>query len=664
MTNRLFSRLAFITPLALPLFAGISCGGAAPEPKAAKPEETKPAPPAQPDVSAVPKPATLLVFGRFAKPADLLQVASGWSGSALPPNVVTELVADAPVSKAADLAKPVDFAVAIDPSGHSMMPGLAASVAVRPLDESRPILEKSFTLKPGKDGIVRLEPKRGDDDDDEGGHRRCALYPSADAPLRLVCGTSRSALETLGPYLSRTSPRASYPADVHVEITPEPVRSILEGARPMLPMLMGNAIGLRKEQDPATFSVVSAMLGDVVDFAIDLSDLQFDAKLADPGAEGTLTANFKGTTSLAARLATSHPERTDAPPATFWRMPAGSDAVFFHRGIDEKDIAHARTLALDAVSVGLTKAGFAEADKSAVKNLVTHASSLLVSPAVYAKGVDVDAAQKAVQLAINASKEPQPNSDETRAAGAQLAGWSIISLEQPIAAVSSVAKESASVLARPALTKRINVDEPGVPAPTFKQTPSKQTATLPKGTLHFELTVVHAEISQVSKGSAAPPAGKGPPKKAPPPKTVTKLDKPVKLHVFLVPDGARTLVGTAIDEALAAKMLAGVIASATTLDQREALADLKRAKLGAGGFLDARAILEDSPLGYLAGRHARPADPFRALGQTPSHGSAPIPLALIVQPSKDGNAGTFVATTKVSKAAIQDLIAALLGTGS
>ncbi|WP_394822003.1 hypothetical protein [Pendulispora albinea] len=671
------ARLAPSLLLLLPTFAGLACGGATPEPAAPpKPAETKPtSATTPPDVSAVPAPSTLIVFGRVAKPGDLLKVAGGWAGTTLPEDMVGRLVASAPIAAASELGRPVDFAVATDPRGRSASPGLALSMAVRPLEESRPVLEKYFTLKAAKGGVYSLEQKaQGEDEEDD--RRFCAIYPSADASasapagamVRLVCATAAWSLEALGPYLSRTTPREKFASDIHMDLTLGPFRETLNQGRSMFPTLLAGVLGIRKDDNPAVYELTAAAIGDLADFALDLDKLQFDAKAADPGAEGTLAASFKSNQALTTRLALSHPERAAAPPDAFWRMPASSDVAYFHRGTEEKELLHARDLALDALTKSLAKGGLAEADKNAIKGTISHLVSLLASPAVHAKGLDFEAQQKAfaaLGAAGGGSGKPDAKADLARAeavrtAVAQLGGWAITSFEEPAAKVQSVAKEIAALVARPAVAKWLKERHPHSPAPTLKETPSKLTASLPKGTTHYELTFVHADVKEDK--AAEPKAGaKG--AAAPAPKKVTvKLDKPVKLHVFFAPDGARTLVAYGMDDALVAKTLAGVVAGGTSLEQREGLAELKQAKLNAGGFFDARGFLSANPLTFASERHPQPEDPFRTLANSPAHGATPVPFTFLVQPGKDA-AGTFVVTAKVPKAAVRELIAASINLG-
>ena len=83
-------------------------------------------------------------------------------------------------------------------------------------------------------------PTPGRDDDDDDAATMMTTWPSSRTPrrgARLVCGPNNAAVEALAPYLTRTMPRQNWPADLHVEIRPEPIRGPLGEMRGALPML-------------------------------------------------------------------------------------------------------------------------------------------------------------------------------------------------------------------------------------------------------------------------------------------------------------------------------------------------------------------------------------------------------------------------------------------
>lgn len=646
--------------LASVICSGIGCGGAPPPEAtvlpavAAKPVAVVLAPA---DVSAVPEPKTLLMFANVAKPAQALRVVGGWTNIPMPAaDEASEILTGATIGRVIDLEKPVSVAVASDPNGRSVKPMFAVSVAVVSLDEAKKALSERFKLTPMSGGIIKLDElkhdkrDRGDDDDEGDDDRKCELIPAyGAAATRLVCGGNDGALLLLGPYLVRTATRATFPTDLHVELKLEPVKPIVTQGRSMLPMLVRSMLGSQAGSSPVT-DIFNAVVGDAIDLALDLDKVSLDATLSDPSATGIISASFSGSQSAMARIATSHPERADAPPATFWHLPSDADAAFFSRGIDAKDIEHPRDLVIEAVGRGLDKEGVPAADKRALGDALKDWLALGSSPAVYAKGVDWAAVQKSTADAKAAKAAVKE--DAERAALVQFAGWSIVGLDEPMAKVGSVAKEWVTVWNRPGMAKWLkDRTKEGAPA-TFKIQPLSKGITLPKDTLHLVLTVTH-EMS-VDPSEMPVIAKKGSPPAKP------KLAKPMKLHVLIVPDAGRTWVAMGADEALAAskvKLALSTTTDATTLARRDGLDELRSAKVNSGGFVSVRAVVASSALGYAFEKPSSNFhDPFRNLAASPQQGTTPVPFSFVAQSPSPGGAGAVLVSAKIPRAAIQDLV--------
>ncbi|MEO6421028.1 MAG: hypothetical protein ABIP39_16570 [Polyangiaceae bacterium] len=641
--------------------SGLACGGAPPpEPTvlpavAAKPVTIAAAPA---DVSAVPEPKTMLMFANIAKPAQALRVVGGWTNMPMPAaDEASELLTGATIGRAIDLEKPVSVAVASDPSGRSVKPIYAISVAVVSLEEAKKALSERFKMTASSGGIIKLDElkhdkrDRGDeDDDDDGDNRKCELIPAyGAAATRLICGGTDSALLLLGPYLARTATRATFPSDLHVDLRLEPVKPMVTQGRAMLPMLVRSILGSQAGSSPMT-DILNAVVGDAIDLALDLDKVSFDATLSDPSATGIISASFSGSQSTMARIATSHPERADAPPATFWHLPSDADAAFFSRGMDAKEMEHPRDLIIEAIGRGLDKEGVAAADKRAVGDALKDWLALTSAPAVYAKGVDWAAVQKSTADAKSAKTAGKE--DAERAALEQYAGWSIVGIDEPMAKVGSVAKEWVTAWNRPGMAKFVKEKtKEGSPA-TFKIQPLSKGITLPKDTLHLVLTVTH----EIGVDPSEPPviAKKG----APAPKP--KLAKPMKLHVLVVPDAGRTWIAMGADEALAAskvKLALSTTTDATTLARRDGLDDLRSAKVNSGGFVSVRGIIASSALGYaFEKQNGSFRDPFRSLVASPQQGTTPVPFSFVAQSPSPGGAGSVLVSAKIPRAAIQDIV--------
>jgi hypothetical protein len=672
-----------------------ACGGS-PPPEAPPPAvpTSKPAVAAMPaDTSEVPEPKTLLLFTRINKPSDALKMVGAWTSLPMPASDdAAELITGKPVGRAIDLDKPIDFALASDPRGRGVKPLYAISVAVKSADEAQSVLSEHFKVSAGGSGIIKLEEKKtrggpserepaDDDDDGSGPERRCQLTPSAgDAKMRLICAGTDAALRELAPYLARTAPRRAYPADIHAEGRIDPLKPMVSSGKQMVPMMVRSLLGGGAGKNSSAIAdVVNAVVGDGIDFALDLDRLSFDAKLEDKGASAVFTTSFKDTSSLTSRIVTSHPERADVPPAAFWHLPADSDATFFHRGVDASEINHPRDLLLEALGHKFEIDGMPTADRKVVTDALTHYLAIVTSPAVYAKGVDVAGVQKALAAVKSkkelsdgplrkdaATKDAKPaQTDAEVKAIEQLAGWALVGVEEPATKVQAVAKEWAATFARPGVAKWLKEGSAldGLPPPTLKLQPVAAKLGLPKDTVQLELTVVHSLGDAPSSAPPAPPvapkAGAVPskPTAAAAPKKI--LARPTKLHMYFVPDGTRTWIAFGLDEALvASKVLAalGTSPEAGTLAKREGLDELRTAKVNSGGFIDVRGFAAGTAFEYVLDNPPSTfRDPFRGIAGSPQQGQTPIPFTFLSQ-SGTGPGRAMVVTAKVPRTAIQDIV--------
>ena len=646
------ARLVEILPsFALGLF--IAACGSPPAPQAqvvtvvaAKPEAT----PA--DVSAVAEPKNLVLVARVNKASDALKVFGGWTHLPMPQSgSVTEMLTGETLGDLVDLDQPIDFAADATPRGMSVKTQAAASVAIRSLDEAKRAFAK-FKLTPGENGAWLVEGlgRAPGGQEDEGDPKFCALTPAfGAASTRLVCGDSFAAIAALGPYLTRTATRATYPSDVHVELRLEPVRPVIEQSRRALPLLVGAFLGVHRTGTPGLDEAWTSSVADLADLTSDLDRADLDAMIADPQATGTLTATFRGTTSFVARLATGHPDQADVPPPAFWRLPGDAEAAFFHRGIDAKDFERPRDHFVAAVTSSLEKDGLPEADREALAAAAHHTLDLLSLPAVHAKGIDVAEVEKAL-AAVRAAKPGDEPSE--RAALEKAAGWWAIGLEQEPAKVVATIKEWPAAWGRPGVTRwaRTQIKDAAPPSIT--------SAAMPKGLVLAGggKDAAHLAIT-VPRPHHPDPAAKGKPVAA---------AKPVTLHVLVVPgaeEKGRTWLVVAADEALAVskmKLLTSAVSdAASTLAGKGGLDVIKSARANAGGFVSPRAFVDGTPFGWVFGQSygALHRDVLAGLGASPEKGGTAIPFTFTAQPGAGASpAGTFVARTTVPRAAIDDIV--------
>jgi hypothetical protein len=611
-----------------------------------------PAPP-PPDLSAVAEPSNLVVFARASKPSAALKVIGDWTHLPVPGSAeVATLVLGESVPNVIDLDQPIDFALTLD----GQEPHGAISAAVRSLDDAKLAFSK-FKLVPGEDGVLRIirpakapspDQEQTDDDEPVGEARVCELAPAFGTDsTRLICAESADTLKELGPFLARTAPRNTFPADVHVEMRLAPVRPVAAQMRHMLPMLVSSALGLRRAGLPELEVALRAAIDDVLDFTSDADGLALDAMLGEP--EGTLTfsGQFRSSTSLLSRLAVGHPERAGAPPASFWKLPADADAAYFQRGVDASDVEHARDHLVDVLAALLGKTGMEDADRKAAHDVAAHTFDLFAQPSVYAKGFDGEAAAKAT-AALKASGDGDPRGAAAEHAAEELAGWAIIGIDAPASRFASVAKEWAALWARAGVAKWLTPKSGGGAPFQVKM------AALPKGisgkdAAHLEVIVPPAGDSgaRAEKGAEK---GKGA-RRGP-------ASKPLVLHALVVPDGGSSWLVLAADVDLAVAKVKEVLAGTGSggLASRDGLAALKDAKINAGGFVSPRAFAAGDLLGWTLLPVLRPSGgSLDALEELPDHGTTPV-LMRIASQTGGGAAGSFTATATIPKAAIDAFI--------
>jgi hypothetical protein len=612
-------------------------------------KETAPPPP---DLSAVPRPESMILFAHLAKPEAALRTVGGWTKLPMPgAEVLAELVSGAPVGKILDLSQPIDVAVLLGGDARSPDPQIAVSAAVKSLDEVRGLLGDRYKLSSGANGALHIEGLGGGDD------HVCDIAPAfGAASMRLVCADSAAGGEALVPWLTRSAPREAYTPDLHVEVRLAPVRPIVKQFRGMLPMLLSRVLDTRGNVR-AVSQALDAAVGDLADLTTDLETLSLDVSLADPGADATMTATFGGTSAVMTRLALAHPERADVPPPAFWHAPVDADVAYYTRGIDAKDIAHARELGEGVLLAALEKQNLPEPDRKALVDPVMRYLDLHTGAIVYAKGLDmarVDKARGELDRANDANRK-----DLETAFMAQLGGWSVVQSAEPIAKVSQVAKDLAAALARPGLVKWAKAELHGAAPPAAKMVPVPKTAGLPADTLHMEVSV-HDAIVTAPPPPPPPTGGKPKAAGAPAPAPVAKGGpaKPRTIHVLLVPDAGKTWIVLAAELDLALAKAKGVLPGAPdtgTLARRSELDGLKDTKVSSGGFVSARGLLAPSPFRYVSGSTSVPRGPlFDGLANTQAQGATPI--LFTTRGEAKGVAGAFVLTGKMPRAAVEDLV--------
>lgn len=678
--------LAALAALASPLsIAG--CGGAPPPPPVVAPKPVEPPPPPPPDLSAVPEPAGLVVAGHLAKVGTTLATVHGWSNLPMPQSEqLTELLTGEAIGPVIDVDQPVYFAVTVVGSGLRMKPPmLAVAAAVKDPDKVKAALAERYKLVPGDNGTTLIQglgrashassDAQDDDDDDDkpssggssgsgsGGDdegddrgRTCELAPAAgDAPVRIVCGTSKQDVLTLGPWLTRTAPRTPATADLHIEVRTAPVKETISEGKKLAGVMLASFLGGGFRASWAR-DLVLAAASDAADLASDVDGLTLDLTLSDSSATETATLSLSGNTSVLARLATAHPERSGPAPAAFWQMPADTDFAMFGRGMDDAAIGHARDLLTDALGGGLVQDGAKSADAKAVASAI--GKLLTGAPLVYASGLDVAAARKllAAERALPPEASAGAAASAKHATAEEMLGWRVLEVDQPPATLAGALKDLSTALGKPALLAALRGRNKDVTPIVLRSAPVAKAAGLPSGTTHWILELPPPPVRHARKDDDRDARTKDA-KTAPAP-------RPVTVHVFVAPDGQRTWVGVGGDETVvAAKLALSTAGSGDNLGGRTDLASLKAASVGAAGFVTARGLSQlPVELRVLAAGQAwGGAEALDDLDQMPQKGASPI---LFSSTAKAGGPPSVVTSQiTVPRGTIEDVVTTILRHG-
>ncbi|HEY6460600.1 MAG TPA: hypothetical protein VIY73_10635, partial [Polyangiaceae bacterium] len=193
--------------------------------------------------------------------------------------------------------------------------------------------------------------------------------------------------------------------------------------------------------------------------------------------------------------------------------------------------------------------------------------------------------------------------------------------------------------------------------PSFKAAPLGKAA-LPAGAQHYVL-----ELHSIDRKAAPPPRAE-PGKPAPPARRPAGPEKPLLIHVFVVPDGGHTWLGVGGDESVAAaKLVAAMGTAGDKLGSRGDLGQLKTGSSGGGGFLTVRGLPEAVQQGQLllAGMDWRAIETFEEASQLPHQGMTPI--VFTSTPQAGGPPRVVASRIVVPRDAIEDIVALVLKHG-
>ena len=578
---------------------------------------------------------------------------------------ITELVMGGPAGALVDLDQPIDFAVAVVGMGMQLRDRTAVSLALKNVDAAKAALAEHYKLVPGDNGALLLQSlgraERRDDDDNDEGHdpderRACEIAPSyGPAPMRLVCGWNPQALAEVGPWLTRTMTRTATTSDLHVDVRMQPLRSTISAGRRFVGAFLASGVAGLGGRLSAVRDAIVAVVGDAVDFALDLDSASVDLVLTEPGTNATATLKFSGRSSSLARIATAHPERTGAPPPMFLQLPGDADVAFFGRGIDEAEVAPWRDLMTRTVGDLLAEYNPKEADKRAF--LEALGKLIGSTPYVYASGLDVDAAKRAIsaEAALGDGADPGALAEARRVSAEALFGWRLVGRDEPSARLAGAVKDLASVLGRPGILPAIRSKSKGTVPLSLRAVPTSKGVNLPVGSEHYVVELFPFDGLASAASPAVPAGAKG---------GAPAARKPVGLHLFLVPEGGHTWVGFGGGEALVASKLATTMASTgDKLGNRAELGALKAAAIGSGGFVTPRGLAEASAqMAGIEGESTRAAaEVFEEVERLPHHGAVPLPFSVTARP--ETSPAEVVMSLDLPRGAIEDVVTAIMRHG-
>jgi hypothetical protein len=588
------------------------------------------APVAAADVTAVPAPSNLLVFGRFSRPVASSKVATDWAhlpeldGTDFVDGLlegVTDSKRSRKLGSIVDPSQSIDYALTLEPR-IGAEPGFAIAFGMKSLDAAKRALASTYELTAGDNGVLRLEATGGHSSEalkgDDDASKPCELAPSAGAsPYRLICASTNEALTELGPYLARTTPRETIAADAHLEIHAQPIKGLASLGRMQGPAILAAVLGLSRATDPATIELVDAVVGDLLDYTADLDAMTLDATL-EP-AQGTIAfhTTFKSATSFTARMTAAHPERADVPPSAFLRLPADVDLAWFTAGIDDADLQHPRDLLVAAAREQLKKTKLAVADQSALTDLLQE--GIRGSRVTFAHG---------------ATPEPY---------------W-LFESDTPGAHSAKVVRDAVAAFTRPGVAKWVGSRLPGsVTLPTWKV--ASPLAGLPKGSLHIEVTEAVRPAKPLpsanGKHAAAIPArARAASIVAAPPEVI---------HLVVVADGPRSWFAMSPSVAVIRAKLAAVLGS-TAPTPSPAVQALKDMRMTSGGFMTVRSVVE---LAREATKrhHVGHVHWDEILHHLPANGTTPILMtAAPGTPTSEDPGGTYEMNVTVPADAVRDAV--------
>jgi len=631
------ARVAVVLP-AIALLWITSCGGSpptvAPTAPVAPPVVASAiaAPEPAPDVSPVPTPAGLGFTVHLAHPRATFQqlssllgsIAAIFTGAAkLDPESLIGLAIGAPVGAVVDLDQPIDLAVS-DVDTPERSPQIAGAVGLTDPVAARELLEKYYKIAQTSPGVLRLEPR--DDAPDGASPRPCVLAPasSPDATgsrtTRLVCGERADAVRHLGPYLTRTMTRLASHDDLRVEVFVRELHAPKSGKKELTP---GGWAAV--DAGAGTGDPTDKLFGELTDkLTDDVGSVVLEASSDGAAVDVRLSTRFVDTASPLTRALVGAGTPSAPTPAAFERLPRDASFAWYGRGATPSDLAPLRASLFDSLRTWLADDGYAPG-AIATQLAPFERLALTGGPWVVASGLRLDAARAALDAYADAGKTTEAARAKARAA---MQGWVIGAVEEPSQGWIDGVRELVKNDAVKATGKPRRKRDPTKESTRLVLAPVPPALQLPAGTLHVE-----AHVTQNPEWTLAQK------------KASTSVRDPViphTMHLFLVPDGARTWLAASEDAALAAREVRGSLAGAGdagTLRARRDLDALRATPASTAGFVSVASLATMLQSDWSDDGLHKAREALLGLAALTEQGMTPVPVALAATHAVGGAGG-------------------------
>jgi len=580
------------------------------------------------DLSPVAMPQSVVVVMHAPHVGSTADMISEWAGQPLElDRTLGEMIGER-FAKLVDVDAPAELTVALEDRGGKREPDLRVAVAfgVKDFEGTKTLLQGEGVLLSIGNGAFEIKRSGHHRREGDSDFRSCALAP-APSGGKIVCARDATARDEVLPYLTRgVAGFAANKSDVHVEARPGPLRELVRRER--ADITQGGARWMGRDVRP----LAEAVITDLCDGFLETERASFDASI--DAKQGTIDFKIsaKGSQALVTRILTAHPERAEAPPAIFLRIPEDADVALFERGLDADQIAGPRAQFATWLENGMaSEPKFSAADRKAVVDAATHTIDLAAMPMVYARGVDFAKAVPAVAGLTESS-----DASKIRAGIEQAAGWDVLGVEGPPDKIAAVLKEWATTFARPTFTKEI------------KET-KWRAATAPRNAPHGTTAFALVRENDDTDWNTRMPDGKY---KKRPPMVLT-------MHTLVVPDGTRAWIVNALDEATAVNVARKLVGSASggTLATRAGLDLLRSAHANLGGFITPRAAGLGMPITWLSGWNLRYKIANDPLVGVTSQSQYTTPIVFFAQESAQGDDKSLAVGARVTRAVVADVLA-------